>query len=247
MKGLGGAARREMVYAGGGIAAAVVAANAAATFGLQQTTSPVQQTFSAVQNGKDAAPTQENSRFIPANPMKEDVPLLSDPEAKVTIVDFPDFQCTNCRRFATKTEPQLAKDCIDEGRASIVFKHFPVFSPNSVTAAMATMCAHEQGMFWEFHYQLYSNKGSAYSGWAGAANLKDFASEVGLDREQFNVCLDSKKYDQYVQADLDLALSLGYSGTPAFIITKGDGSDVEAVVGAQPCTSFQGVINKKLS
>ena len=236
-----------MVYAGGGIAAAVVAANAAATFGLQQTTSPVQETFSPVQNEQDAAPTQENSRFISANLMKADVTLLSDPEAKVTIVDFPDIQCTNCRRFATQTEPQRAKDYIDEGRASIVFKHFPVFGPDSVTATMATMCAHEQGMFWEFHYQLYSNQGSANSGWASAANMKDFASEVGLDREQFNVCLDSKKYEQYVQADLDLALSLGFPGTPAFIVMKGDGSDVEAVVWGEHYASFQSVINKKLS
>ncbi|HEX9677441.1 DsbA family protein [Nitrososphaera sp.] len=77
--------------------------------------------------------------------------------------------------------------------------------------------------------------------------MKDFESQVGLAREQFNACLDSKKYEQYVQADLDLALSLGFLGTPPFIIMRSVGSDIEAVVGAQPYTSFKSVINKKLA
>jgi protein-disulfide isomerase len=129
----------------------------------------------------------------------------------------------------------------------MVFKHFPVFGQDSATAAMASMCAHEQGMFWEFHDHLYANQGFENSGWASADNMKGFASDIGLDRAQFDACLDSKKYEQYVRNDLNLALSLGFPGTPSFIIMKNDGSEAEVVRGAQPYTSFKTVINKKLA
>ena len=236
-----------MIYIGGGIAAAVVAAAVVAMFGLQQATGPTPENFSPVQNERAGAPVQESSKFTAANLVSAGAPVFGDPEAKVTIIDFSDFQCTNCRRFATQTEPQIAKDYIEQGEASIVFKHFPVFGPDSLTAAMASMCANDQKMFWEFHDHLYANQGSANSGWASADNMKEFASDVGLEREQFDACLDSNKYEQYVRADLDFALSRGFQVTPSFIIMKSDGSDAEVVAGAHPYSTFKTLINKKLA
>lgn len=244
-EGLSKAENRKIVYAGVGTAA-VIAAVIAGVF-VTQATAPGSDNFSPVQSPQASAPAQEPLAFTAENLVRTGAPVLGDPEAEVTIVDFSDFQCTNCRRFATQTEPQIAKDYVEPGRASIVFKHFPVFGPDSVTAAMASMCAHEQGMFWEFHDHLYANQGVENTGWANAENMKRFASEVGLDKEQFDACLDSKKYEQYVRNDLDLALSLGFPGTPSFIIMKSDGSEAEVVRGAQPYTSFKTVINKKLT
>jgi len=237
------AGNKKIVYAGAG-AVVLVAAIVAGVFGAQQT--PTSADFTPVQDEQTLAP-QGSVALTAENLVLKGAPVLGDPEAEVTIVDFSDFQCTNCRRFAMQTEPQIVKDYIEEGRASIVFMHFPVFGPDSMTAAMASMCANEQGKFWEFHDHLYANQGSANSGWANTDGMKEFASEVGLDRAQFDTCLDSNKYEQYVRADLDLALSSGFPGTPSFVIMKSDGSDAEALAGAHPYSTFQTVINKKLA
>jgi protein-disulfide isomerase len=130
---------------------------------------------------------------------------------------------------------------------NIVFMHFPVFGPDSVTAAMASMCANEQGMFWGFHDHLYENQGIENSGWADSDAMKAFASDLDLDREKFDSCLDSKKYKEYVEGDLALALDLKFPGTPSFIVMRSDGSDAEGIVGAQPYASFKSVIDRKLA
>lgn len=246
MRRLSGAGNRKMIYIGGGIAAIVVAAIVAASLGLQMTTSPAADNTSPAENVSPATSGQDD-KFTAANLVSAGAPVLGDPEAKVTIVDFSDFQCTNSRRFATQTEPQIVRDYIDPGMANIVFVHFPVFGPDSVTAASASMCADEQGKFWEFHDHLYANQGVENSGWASADNMRRFASEVGLDQESFDTCLKSDKYGQQIQSDLDLALSRGFSRTPSFIIMKGDGSDAEVLAGAQPYSTFKTLINKKLT
>lgn len=173
-------------------------------------------------------------------------PVKGSPDAEVVVIDFSDFQCTNCRRFATLTEPQIDKDYVDPGKVAIVFKHFPIFGPDSKTAAMASMCAHEQGRFWDFHDALYEGQGAEGSGWANAAAMSEFASALGLDMEQFGQCLDDQKYSAYVDADFELASSLQFRGTPSFIIMKSDGSDAEGLLGAQPYASFKTVIDGKL-
>ncbi len=245
---LGKGANKKVAYAGAG-AAAVIAAVIVGMLGTQlQTSGPTSaENLSPIRDAQPSAPPQETLEFTAANLVRTGAPVLGDPEAEVTIVGFSDFQCTNCRRFATQTEPQIVKDYVDQGTASIVFKHFTVFGPDSLIAGMASMCAHEQGKFWEFHDLLYANQGVENTGWANAYNMKRFASEADLDGEQFDACLDSNKYEQYVRNDLYLALSLGFPGTPSFIIMKSDGSDAEVVRGAQPYTSFKTLINKKLA
>lgn len=173
-------------------------------------------------------------------------PFKGDPDAEVALVDFSDFQCTNCQRFATQTEPQIARDYIDNGRVVLIFKQFPIFGPDSLTAAMASMCAHDQGKFWEYHDHLYENQGVENSGWASISNMKKFAGDLGLDRQQFDACLDSGEYRSYVEGDLELALGLGFPGTPSFVVMNNDGSDPEIMVGAQPYSSFKTVVDNKL-
>jgi predicted DsbA family dithiol-disulfide isomerase len=69
--------------------------------------------------------------------------------------------------------------------------------------------------------------------------MKRFASDLGLDREQFDVCLDSEKYKSYVEGDLGFALNLRFPDTPSFVVMKNDDSDSQGTVGAQPYTSFK--------
>jgi len=130
----------------------------------------------------------------------------------------------------------------------LVFKHFVTHGPDSMTAAMASQCANEQGKFWSFYKILYGNQGEENSGWASANNLKKFASQIhGLDSQKFNSCLNSQKYKSFVENDTAFAIASGYQGTPTFIIEKSDGSNPEVLLGAYPFPSFQAIIDKKIS
>lgn len=217
-----------------------------------------------VQNGfSPANPELEDSRqpinrsenvgvgainLSPQNLIHSDSPLLGNPFAPVTIVEFGDFQCKFCDRFTKETEPKINATYIQTGKVNMVFKNFVTHGPDSITAAMAAQCANDQGKFWNIYDTLYKNQGEENSGWARADNLKKFASQItGLDIQKFNSCLDSSKYKSFVDKDNAFAISSGFRGTPTFIIEKGDGSKAETLLGAYPFPSFQAIIDKKLS
>lgn len=88
------------------------------------------------------------------------LPLLGNKNAKVTIVEFSDFQCPFCEAFYTDTLSQLKQDYLDTGKARLAFRHFPIESlhPNSPTAHEAAECANEQGKFWEYHNMLFGDQ-----------------------------------------------------------------------------------------
>jgi protein-disulfide isomerase len=189
-----------------------------------------------------------NTKLSPATLRQQGVPLLGTPSAPVTIIEFGDFQCPFCDRFAKDTEPQINQTYIQTGKVNMFFLHFTIYGPDSITAAMAAQCVNDQGKFWNFYEILYKDQGAVNSGWANKDNLKKFASQIpGLDMQKFNSCLDSGKYVSLVQNDLAFAASLGLQGTPAFIIEKSDGSNPELLPGAYPFPAFQALINKKLT
>jgi protein-disulfide isomerase len=95
---------------------------------------------------------------------------------------------------------------------------------------------------------LFKNQGAENSGWASKDNLKKFALQIpGLDTQKFNTCLDSGKYASLVQNQLAFGTSLKVPETPAFIIEKSDGSNLDYLPGAYPFPAFQALIDKKLS
>jgi protein-disulfide isomerase len=173
-------------------------------------------------------------------------PVRGDPSASVTIVEFSDFQCPNCGRFARNIAPQIVEEYIETGKVNMVYKHFPIRGPDSMAASLASQCANEQGKFWEFHDLLFNNQEAEGSGWASAENMKEFASELGLDRERFDSCLDSERYRSFVENDFAFARDIGATGTPTFVVVKSDGSEPEGILGAQPFSSFKAVLDKKI-
>jgi protein-disulfide isomerase len=78
-------------------------------------------------------------------------PFLGKLSAPITIVEFGDFQCDRCLRFAKYTEPQLNQTYIQTGKVNLVFKYFPIYGPDSTPAAMAAQCANDQGKFWNYY------------------------------------------------------------------------------------------------
>jgi len=175
-------------------------------------------------------------------------PLLGKPYAPITIVEFGDFQCKFCDRFAKETEPKINSTYIQGGKVNMIFKNFVTHGPDSITAAIAAQCAKDQGKFWNFYDILYKNQGEENSGWANKDNMKKFALQIGgLNTQTISSCLDIGKYNSFVDRDNAFAISSGFQGTPTFIIEKKDGSKAETLLGAYPFPSFQAIIDKMLN
>ena len=169
----------------------------------------------------------------------DDDPVLGNPDAPVTIIEFSDYQCPFCRRFWQQTLPLIKQNFIDTGKVKLVYRDFPLnFHQYAQKAAEAAECAGEQGKYWEYHDILFERQAE----WSaqGVQKFKDYAVELGLDLEQFSSCLDSGKYAQEVQKDYQDGISYGVRGTPTFFING------VKIVGAQPYQTFETVINQFL-
>ena len=193
------------------------------------------------------AMTNATSRFSLQSFKGEGAPILGAESAPVIIMDFSDFQCPKCARFVESTEPEINREYVATGKVALVFKHFPRLGSDSFSAALASECAKEQGKFWEYYNILYENQQGENSGWASKEKLKEFASQTGLDRQQFDPCLDSEKYKPVIDRDLALVKELNLQSTPSFLILKSDGTEMEVLSGAHPFTSFKALIDKRLS
>ena len=154
--------------------------------------------------------------------------------AKVTIVEFSDFECPFCSR-AHDTVEQVMKDF--DGKVKLVFRQFPLsFHPHAAKAAEAALCAADQGKFWELHDVLFKNQKAL-----GVEKLKDHAATAGLDVPKFTKCLDSGEKAKLVKEDQEAGSKVGVSGTPAFFING------IALSGAVPAEEFKQVIDQELA
>ena len=194
-------------------------------------------------------PTNTTTQNLSFTRLKQEgSPVIGSPSAPITVIQFGDFQCRFCGRFARDTEPQINQTYVETGKINLVFKHFVTHGPDSMTAAIASQCANEQGRFWSFYNILYGNQGDENSGWASADNLKKFASQIpGVDMKKFNSCLDNQKYKSIVDNDTTFAYKSGFQGTPTFIVEKSDGTDPQILLGAIPFPAFQAILDKKIS
>ncbi len=164
-----------------------------------------------------------------------------DASAPVTIVEFSDFQCPFCGRFARETAPLIEETYIQSGKVQFGYVHFAFLGPESLWAAQAAECAADQNSFWAYHDLLFQRQAGENRGAFSKENLKVFAEELGLDTTAFSECLDSGKHAEIVAADTSLARSLGISGTPTFWING------QMLVGALPFDAFAGAINNALA
>jgi protein-disulfide isomerase len=170
-------------------------------------------------------------------------PILGDPSAPITIVEFGDYQCHQCYNWFHNTKPAIVEDYIETGKANLVFVDLAFLGRDSPIAAQASYCAEDQEMYWEYHDTLYNFQDSKIDGgWANSERLKAFASILELDMDLFNSCLDSGKYSKRVQYNTQQARDHGVRGTPGFFIVGPDGQ--EQLGGAQPFSVFKQVLDK---
>ncbi|RDJ30977.1 MAG: DsbA family protein [Crenarchaeota archaeon] len=173
--------------------------------------------------------------------IKDGSPIMGEKNSDITILEFGDYQCTFCFRFHQSTLKILEKDYIDSGNIRLVFKDFPLNGPDSVLAAEASYCAEDQGKYWEYHDELYTNWAGEKTGWITRNSLNAFAETVGLNLEEFNQCLDSGKYNKRVLDHQDFARQIGVDATPSFFIFNDE--KIIKIRGNQPLDVFKRVID----
>ncbi|WDE10119.1 DsbA family protein [Thalassomonas haliotis] len=169
-------------------------------------------------------------------------PLLGSEDAGIAIVEFSDFQCPYCKRFADQTFPAIKKNYIKTGKVRYIARDFPLdFHPEAKGAAVAANCALAQGAYWQMRDSLFDNIREL-----SPQRYRELASELKLDLEQFKLCSSDKRHAEEVTEDLGLAASLGISGTPSFFIGRIEGDKLvngRLIVGAQGYQTFSTVID----
>ena len=170
------------------------------------------------------------------NPVKIEVgnsPVTGAKDAKVTIIEFSDFQCPFCKR-GKDTMEQILKAYPNDVR--VVFKHMPLsFHKMAKPCALATIAAGKQGKFWEMHNEFFDNQGSLSDEFIVAT-----AKKLGLNIDKFNADRGSKAAEEQLNADIALAGKNGISGTPGFFVNG------VAVKGAYPFDHFKKIIDRWL-
>ncbi|HLC92984.1 MAG TPA: DsbA family protein [archaeon] len=150
--------------------------------------------------------------------------VAGNPDAKISIVEFSDFQCPACGAFFL-TEKRILSEFGD--KVKFIYRHFPLpqhtYAPKS---AEASECASEQGKFWEMHDKLFENQENL-----ALSDLRAYASEIGLESAKFNQCLETGKYAPKVASDLALGNSVGVNATPTIFINGAKQQD----------TSYEGI------
>jgi protein-disulfide isomerase len=169
--------------------------------------------------------------------------------ATVAVIEFSDYQCPFCSRYATQTWPQVNKDYVESGKVQYFFVNYPIeqIHPHAFKAHEAASCAAEQGKYWEMHDRLFGNQSLL-----APAELTKHAAAIGLDMAKFQPCLDSGRTADLIRKDLARSQKIGVTGTPAFLIgtIEPNGTTVKGlkmIAGAQPFTVLKPVIDEAIA
>ncbi|MBI5393252.1 DsbA family protein [Candidatus Woesearchaeota archaeon] len=170
-------------------------------------------------------------------PAADDDPVKGDKNAKLTIIEFSDFQCPFCGKFFNEAYKKIDAEYIKTGKVKLVFRDFPLsFHENAHVAAQAAECADDQGKFWEMHDKIFENQHAIT-----VSDLKKYAGDLKLDQQKFDSCVDTGKYKAEVDKDIDDGSKAGVSGTPSFFING------QSLSGALPFDEFKKIIDAELA
>ncbi len=169
--------------------------------------------------GMGAIALQKNQGKAKAEPVETSQDKsMGEIDAPVVVVEYGDYQCPACGRFASTVKPKIVEEFVDTGQVRFVFRSFQFIGEESQWAAEAAECANEQGKYWEYYDKLYSSQAGENAGAFRKENLEGFAAELGLQTEQFNQCLASGKYTEKVKAETREAQQLGLRSTPSLLV-----------------------------
>ncbi|MEI7034461.1 DsbA family protein [Streptomyces pratensis] len=152
-------------------------------------------------------------------------------DAPVVLIEYADFKCGYCGKFARDTEPELVEEYVKDGTLRIEWRNFPIFGEESETAARAAWAAGQQDRFWEFHRAAYA-EGAKEKGF-GKDRVRVLADEAGVeDLDRFMKDLDGPAARDAVTKDQEQAYGIGATSTPSFLING------RPIAGAQPKETF---------
>ncbi|MBI4458252.1 DsbA family protein [Candidatus Uhrbacteria bacterium] len=202
--------------------------------------------YDKIRRGEIVHLPQFTERFTAAAPNGAGLPLVDraaietadDPsfgpaDAKLTIVEFADFECPYSRASAPTVRSLMAKY---GDRVRFIYRDFPLSTihARAETAAVASECADAQGKFWAYHDRLYGSTALGYG------DLVRYAAEAGLDKAAFEKCLAENRYKDEVVADLTQGIDAGVRGTPTFFLNG------QILEGDVPRDVFEQLIEKLL-
>jgi protein-disulfide isomerase len=171
----------------------------------------------------------------PAALRLEPAAVMGSADARITVVEFSDYQCPFCLRYVKDAYPRIIQEYVESGLVRYMFADFPLqqLHPQAVQAAEAARCAGDQDAYWEMHDRLFD----AQDSWSGQPDpipvFVELGEEVGLDTDALRNCLEIGRYREVVVANLAEGQALGVTGTPTFFING------YPVVGAQPFDLFE--------
>ncbi len=187
-----------------------------------------------------------------ANPANLTMPLpegtwRGDGDATFALIEFSDFECPFCGRFATEIYPQIERDYIKAGRLRYMFVDDPIeqMHPNALKAHEAALCAGEQGKYWEMHARLFANQKAL-----APEGLRSHAEAAGADGAKLQECLTAGRHAARVRKNAAAAQQVGVRGTPTFLIgvvERGQFRAKRVLAGAQPYTVFKDAIETVLT
>ena len=184
-------------------------------------------------------------------PIVQNASALGTSKTNVTLIEFGDYQCQYCARFHKETKDLIVNNYVKPGMSNFMFKDFVINDrPSdklSTLAAIGSYCAAEQGKYWPYYDELYRNSKGENIDWVSKNSLTQFAVYAGVkDVNKFSACLDSKKYENLVVINDNLARSIGLTSTPTFILIA-EGKMPLKIEGAQPYSVFESAINQVLT
>ncbi len=182
-------------------------------------------------------PNTQGATPAPVEVSVGNLPVKGDKNAKVTVIEFADYQCPFCGAvtglnsnnpvFAQLKaqdptwepyEPGIFKDYVEKGLVKFAYRDFAFLGVESNDAANAARCANDQGKFWEYHDKLFFSQSGENQGAFTKDKLKAFGAQVGLNTATFNECVDSGKHLSAVTADSNEGRAAGVNGTPALFV-----------------------------
>lgn len=176
-------------------------------------------------------------------------PALGQDTARVTIVEFSDYQCPFCRRHSSDVLPEIVKDYVKSGKVRYVFRDFPIAAlhPQAHRLHEAAHCAGDQGQYWQMHDRLFED-----SQRTDTKDLMARARALGLDGSRFERCLAEGVHAARVRQGVADGEKARVRGTPSFFLglTERDGAPIQPrrlVVGAQPYEAFKQAIEGLLA
>ena len=201
------------------------------------------------QGARPSRPTPSARAFEARTIELGQVAAKGEATAPVTLIEYSDYDCPFCKRHAETMMPALIKDYIDTGKVRFIMREYPIdhLHPRATAASQAVLCAGDQGNYWGMHDAMFADQRANTD-----EDFQGMASDLGLDVDAFNACMESDKFAEQIRAHQSEGQGLGVSGTPSFVVGLTDPDDpnkvnlTKFIRGAQPLQAFQSAIDELL-